>query len=134
MKDISAFSGRFALTSAPPGADALWLSEQVRSRAILHVALDEAAMERMAGAVEVIAPDLDVLRFPAWDCLPYDRVSPHRDVVAARIDTLTRLTNSPASPRLVVTTISGLLQRVPPPDAFQGRAIAARAGDQVAVG
>ena len=27
---------------------------------------------------------------PAWDCLPYDRVSPHRDIVARRIDAIVK--------------------------------------------
>ena len=36
-------------------------------------------------------PSLNVLTFPAWDCLPYDRVSPNGEIVSRRIDTLTRL-------------------------------------------
>ena len=32
-----------------------------------------------------------MLTFPAWDCLPYDRVSPNADIVSRRIDVLTRL-------------------------------------------
>ena len=34
---------------------------------------------------------LAVLEFPSWDCLPYDRVSPHAGVVAQRMTALSRL-------------------------------------------
>jgi len=51
--------------------------------------------QRMAGATRALAffgPDIAVLEFPAWDCLPYDRVSPIASVVAQRMTALSRLT------------------------------------------
>jgi len=46
----------------------------------------EAALEVLAFAV----PNADVFKFPAWDCLPYDRVSPRADIQAQRVAELTR--------------------------------------------
>ena len=40
-------------------------------------------------------PSIEALTFPAWDCLPYDRVSPNGEIVSRRIDTLTRLARAP---------------------------------------
>ena len=48
-------------------------------------------MARFAAALGFFHPGLDVLTFPAWDCLPYDRVSPNGEITSRRIDTLTRL-------------------------------------------
>ena len=48
-------------------------------------------MARFAAALAFFHPGLEVLTFPAWDCLPYDRVSPNGEIVSRRIDTLTRL-------------------------------------------
>ena len=48
-------------------------------------------MARFAAALGFFHPGLEVLTFPAWDCLPYDRVSPNGEIVSRRIDTLTRL-------------------------------------------
>ena len=31
------------------------------------------------------------MQFPAWDCQPYDRVSPHGGILAQRLTTLARL-------------------------------------------
>ncbi|HXW26941.1 MAG TPA: transcription-repair coupling factor, partial [Xanthobacteraceae bacterium] len=61
------------------------------------------------------APDIEVLEFPAWDCLPYDRVSPHPAVVAQRMITLARLARVTGRehPAVLLTTINAVLQRVP---------------------
>jgi transcription-repair coupling factor (superfamily II helicase) len=42
----------------------------------------------MARALAFFDPTMPVLRFPGWDCLPYDRVSPNPDISAARMATL----------------------------------------------
>src|SRR3546814_15749357 len=94
----------------------------------LHVALDDTQAARLADCLAFFAPEVEVLVFPAWDCLPYDRVSPHRDIVARRLDVLTRLmqpvgAKKSGRPQVVVTTVNALLQRVPAPEALEGRKI-----------
>src|SRR5271166_3719588 len=105
----------------PEGWDALLL---IRRRAefagpMLHVARDDARMARLAEALAFFAPEIEVLRFPAWDCLPYDRVSPNPILVAERITTLARLPERASQPRIVLTTVNALVQRVPPRAAFR---------------
>ena len=63
----------------------------------LHVCRDDGRMARFAAALGFFHPELDVLTFPAWDCLPYDRVSPNGEITSRRIDTLTRLA-APSEP------------------------------------
>ncbi len=89
---------------------------------LLHVARDDLRMTRMIEALRFVAPELEVLAFPAWDCLPYDRSSPHRDILAARIETLSELAKAGVGGRplpVVVTTVAALLQKVPARGAFQ---------------
>jgi transcription-repair coupling factor (superfamily II helicase) len=64
--------------------------------------------------LRALAPDLDVLFLPAWDCLPYDRASPARDIMGRRMAVLRRL----AEPgrRILLAAPDALLQRVPPRD------------------
>src|SRR3546814_7144964 len=85
----------------------------------------------MISARRFFAPDLELLALPAWDCLPYDRVSPNGDILARRLDTLTRLADAPEGERIVVTTINAILQRIPPREAFAGSGLADRTGDKV---
>ncbi len=125
---------RTLIANAPEGLDALFLAQQANSdpqRPILHVARDDARMAQMAEVLAFFAPDLRLELFPAWDCLPYDRISPHRDLVAQRLATLARLGTPSQQPRVLLTTINGLLQRVPPRAAIAGRNLLARPGDQV---
>ncbi|MGF1609292.1 MAG: transcription-repair coupling factor [Kiloniellales bacterium] len=130
--------GRGLIASAPEGVDALLLSRLLKEagvpRTLLQVTRDDARMMRLAGHLGFFAPQAEVIVFPAWDCLPYDRVSPHRDVVAQRIDALTRLIETPApkAGRVVVTTVNALLQRVAPRAAFAGRSLNARPGEALA--
>jgi len=55
-------------------------------------------------------------------------VSPHRDIVSQRIDTLTRLLKPAAQRRIVLTTVAALLQRVPTPEFFDGALFPLRVG------
>jgi transcription-repair coupling factor (superfamily II helicase) len=103
------------LASVARGAQPLVMADLARAsksgRAVL-VAPDEAAMRAVADAAGFFAPELEVIEFPAWDCLPYDRASPALSVSARRLAALHRLQQKPSGPQLFVTTINALLQRV----------------------
>jgi len=75
------------------------------------IAADEAAMRALADTAPLFAPDVEVISFPAWDCLPYDRASPALRVMAERLAALNALQAKPAKPQLVVTTASAATQR-----------------------
>ena len=73
-----------------------------------------------------------MLSFPAWDCLPYDRVSPNADIVSRRIDVLTRLAaGSEKQPFVLLTTVNAVVQRVPPRRLFDGRVLKLGAGGRI---
>ncbi len=79
------------------------------------MAADDAAMRAIGETAHFFAPELEVIEFPAWDCLPYDRSSPALAVSARRLAALHRLQTAPAGPQLLVTTINALIQRVQTP-------------------
>ena len=118
---------------APEGYDAILLARRRREHAgaILHATRDDQRMARLSEALAFFAPEIEVLRFPAWDCLPYDRVSPNAEIVSERIATLARLLEPAKRPRIVLTTVNALVQRVPPRSVFDGAALDLRAGGQV---
>src|SRR5262245_56306731 len=76
------------------------------------IAADEAAMRALADTAPFFAPDVEVLTFPAWDCLPYDRASPALRTTAERLATLNALQAKREKPQLLVTTTSAVTQRV----------------------
>jgi transcription-repair coupling factor (superfamily II helicase) len=115
---------------APEGQDALLLIRRTKEHSgpLLHIARDDNRMGRLADLLAYFAPNLEVLRFPAWDCLPYDRASPNPATVADRIATLARLLDPATGPRIVLTTVNAALQRVPPRDAFAGHTLSVSTG------
>ena len=124
--------GRVVIAATPEGLDARLLAEVAGFAAptpILYIARDDARLAHMAACLRFFSPGLEQIVFPAWDCLPYDRVSPHRDIVSQRIDTLTRLLG-PRSDRhrIVLTTVAALLQRVPARSFFDGALFPLRIG------
>jgi transcription-repair coupling factor (superfamily II helicase) len=111
---IHAARAPLTLSGLARGAQPLVLADLARAakgRAVF-IAPDEAAMQAIADTAAFFAPELEVLTFPAWDCLPYDRASPALAVSARRLATLYRLQSAPAGPQLLVTTINAVLQRV----------------------
>jgi len=96
------------------GAQPLVLADLARAakgRAVF-IAPDEAAIQAVADTATFFAPELDVITFPGWDCLPYDRASPALSVSARRLAALYRLQGKREGPQLLVTTINAVLQRV----------------------
>jgi len=102
------------LASIPRGAQPLVMADLARAASgrAVFVAPDEAAMTGLAEAARLFAPELEVIEFPAWDSLPYDRASPALSVSARRLAALHRLQAGKSGSQLLVTTVNALLQRV----------------------
>jgi transcription-repair coupling factor (superfamily II helicase) len=103
-----------SLTSVPRGAQPLVMADLARAakgRAVF-VAPDEQAMRGVADAARWFAPELQVIEFPAWDCLPYDRASPALSVSAQRLAAVHQLQAGRSKCQLLVTTVNAVLQRV----------------------
>jgi transcription-repair coupling factor (superfamily II helicase) len=76
---------------------------------------DGQRMAALLRALEFFGSDILTMEFPAWDCLPYDRVSPNASVVAQRMTALSRLARVKGRdrPSILLTTVNAALQRLP---------------------
>ena len=111
---ILSASQPLTLASVARGSQPLVLADLARAstgRAVF-IAPDDAAMRSVADAAQFFAPELQVIEFPAWDCLPFDRASPALSVSARRLSALYLLQAPKRGNQLVVTTINAVLQRV----------------------
>ncbi|MBH0113726.1 transcription-repair coupling factor [Novosphingobium sp. YJ-S2-02] len=107
------------LASVTRGSQPLVMADMARAAAAsgkgaraVFVADSEASMSAVAEAARFFAPEIEVVEFPAWDCLPYDRASPALSVSARRLAALYRLQAKRSGPQLLVTTTNAVLQRV----------------------
>ncbi len=136
------------LGGVPDGYEAVVLAEALATlaeqgsddNAIVFVARDGQRAADVKAAFEFFAPWAEVLHLPAWDCLPYDRVSPSNDVLAQRISTLADLADSTVGseadgkqspPLLITTTPNALMQRVPPRSYMARQVRRIRPGQQI---
>ena len=136
LRRVADDPGRLDLVGAPEGFDALVMADMVRARGGLSVfvARDGARLSAFTDAFQFFGQGIEILTFPAWDCLPYDRVGPSAGVSAQRMATLSRLADGlDAKPRLLVTTVGALIQRVPPVKAVQRASYSAEAGNSVQI-
>ncbi len=124
----------------PEGEDARLLARRARDimaddRVLVHIALDDARIAALQDLLAFFAPDVKVLTLPAWDCLPYDRVSPHGDVVAARVANLTKLmlwdNEKQRYPRILLTSVNAALQRVMPRETLREASFIASVGERI---
>ncbi|MFT7254443.1 MAG: transcription-repair coupling factor (superfamily II helicase) [Paracoccaceae bacterium] len=117
-----------SMGGAPEGFDARQvLNELARGQGpVLHVARDDKRMAAMATALAFFDPSVPVLRFPGWDCLPYDRVSPNADISASRMATLATLAGGLDGSIIVLTTLNAATQRIPPRGLLQNSAFVAQ--------
>ena len=123
---------RILLGGAPEGFDARLLAREVaRGAPVVHIARDDKRMEAMRAALAVLAPELVVLEFPAWDCLPYDRVSPNPELLARRMSTLAALSAGLSGAFVLLTTLTAATQRIPAREVMQTASFVARVGDRV---
>ena len=117
MPDLSTIlKARQPLTLAQVarGAQPLVMADLARASSgrAVFIAPEDAAMRGVVDAATFFAPELEVIEFPAWDSLPYDRASPALSISAKRLAALHRLQAGKAKAQLVVTTANAVLQRV----------------------
>lgn len=119
--DIHHFDGQ-TFSSVPQGYSAFLLSNLMEKskRDVIYIASSGKELEETATVLSFLNPNIEVLKFPSWDTVPYDRASPHASIVSKRLDTLSKLSFEPNRPhqRVIVTSIGAIIQKLPPKSIF----------------
>jgi transcription-repair coupling factor (superfamily II helicase) len=121
------------LSGAPEGFDARAILDEIAKNGVpvVHVARDDKRMAATRAALRFFAPDMPVVTFPGWDCLPYDRVSPNADISAARMATLAGLVHGMPDKFVLLTTLNAATQRVPARRILRDAAFSAKVGSRI---
>jgi transcription-repair coupling factor (superfamily II helicase) len=138
-------SGRpLTLANVADGAEGLVLADLARAVAarkdapatsLLVVCRDGPRMAALSRALGFFAPDIVTMEFPAWDCQPYDRVSPHAGFVAQRMTALSRLSRLKGRdrPSVLLASVNAVLQRVPAKDLVAKQSLSVTPGNILAM-
>ena len=116
---LAAVLGRkAAVLAVPEPARAIAIAglADLSSRAPILVAVPTTNdAERLAGDLAVYLGDEQVEAFPAWETLPFERVSPGVETMGRRCRVLWRLRATDRLPAIIVAPVRALLQRLAPP-------------------
>ena len=121
---MSSSAPHLQVAGVPEGLDALLLGEGAKARfargnglaqPIIHMARDDKRLEALSQALRFFAPDVKRILLPAWDCVPYDRVSPNTEIAGKRIMALARMIAVPKwkAPVVILTTLNAAQQKLP---------------------
>ncbi|MDB5477514.1 MAG: mfd, partial [Alphaproteobacteria bacterium] len=131
--------GMLRFDGAPEGQDARILADLAQtafdaSRApVLHIVLDDRRLYNLKELWAFFAPDLRVISIPAWDCLPYDRVSPNQDIIAERVRAFVELASQKewTQPTIIITPLSAATQRIPALENFRDASFSLQKGKTI---
>ncbi|MBQ8671467.1 MAG: transcription-repair coupling factor [Alphaproteobacteria bacterium] len=109
------------ITSVADGYEAFILQNRVSAeKPLLYIASNGTNLAQTAHMLSYLNPQLKVMEFPAWDTVPYDRVSPNSTIMAKRIETLSAiLFNDGKKPLIIVSSIGAIMQKLPPAKIFR---------------
>lgn len=120
---LTSLSGPAKVVGAPFGADVRAVAAAMVQRGGLgvYVARDDKAAAAAMAVCQFVEPNLQTVLLPAWDTLPYDRVSPAASIAAQRCAGLARLAqrNETDAPLLCITTAASFIQRAPPKETLR---------------
>jgi transcription-repair coupling factor (superfamily II helicase) len=110
-------------------------------RPIIAITTDLKTQESFQQDLETWLPQLptsnsQLLFYPAWEILPHEDRLPHADVISDRLQTLASLSEDlklkTQNSKLIVASVTALLQKTFPPGEIQNRTRAFARGDKIA--
>ena len=106
------------------------VAETAERRPLLVVVPTTPEAERLEADLAALLGRDRVEGFPAWETLPFERVSPSIDTSGQRLEVLWRLGDPATMPWVVVSPVRSLLQRISP-TAIEAESLVVGVGDEI---
>ncbi|HEY4333038.1 MAG TPA: transcription-repair coupling factor, partial [Ilumatobacteraceae bacterium] len=122
-----------AVIAVPEAARAISVAalQHLSSRRPLVVACPTGtAAGQLYDDLQQFVADGDVMLFPAWETLPFERVSPSVETMGRRLEVLWRVRDVERCPAIIVASVRSLLQRLGP-GALTVEPVRVRPGDRL---
>jgi len=120
------------LGEVPEGSEPLLINEisENSNNNILIIARDLKRYQQLKDGLEFFL-NKDILFYPQWDCVPYDRISPNKLITSKRLETLSRLSNEKNKSKIILTTIQASCQRTLSLDEIKNKFISLKPGEVI---
>ncbi|MFT6332845.1 MAG: transcription-repair coupling factor (superfamily II helicase), partial [Lentimonas sp.] len=134
LKNISKSTN---IKGAPQDSIGFLLSKLIENSSkqhFLHIAKDDKEaleIERQIDFFSGANNEFNIQPFPAWDCLPFDRVSPKQTIIASRVNCLHKLSQNSDKKTLVISTINAVLQKTIPASLVKNLGFQIEVGEEI---
>ncbi len=78
---------------------------------IVYVIKNEDKLYKISQLIKDLYPKINYVIIPAWDCLPYDGLSPSTRISGERINSFLKIIDKSKPVRLVLITVNALIQK-----------------------
>ncbi|MFG1212296.1 transcription-repair coupling factor [Xanthobacter flavus] len=143
IADVLAEGRPLTLSRVADGMEGMVVADLARSIAagknapwpsLTVVCRDGQRMAALERGLAFFAPELEVIAFPSWDCLPYDRASPNASIAARRMAALAKLARiKGGAASVLITTVNATVQRVPAKGLVASQSLVAAPGNAIAL-
>jgi len=113
----------------PEGSEALIFKELLSSsdRDIIIISRDLKRYQQLKDSIEFFL-EKNILFFPQWDCIPYDRISPNKSITSKRLETLSSLAERGRPNKIILATIQSSFQRTLAVDEIKDKSLNLKPG------
>jgi len=122
LNSISNKNKPIYLTNVSDGSKAYILSQIYKNfhkknkDCLIFITNNNNNISSISRSIKFLYKNVNIIEFPEWDCTPYDRISPSKEVVSKRINALNNLKKINSSKKnnfILITTINALMQKIP---------------------
>lgn len=128
------------LNQLPPDSLSFLISQTAKNFSdcdLVLVAANDTMIEELELQLRFfnsIDNDFEIIKFNAWDCLPYDRNSPKPFILSGRIKALSKLSNRQDDKRfLIITSFNAISQKVINKSDIRGLALNLEVGSKISI-
>ena len=98
---------------------------------IVFVSEDKNHSIQLKNALRFFLPNDLILFFPGWDCLPYDKISPTKEVLSTRANILSLLLKCNKKRYILLTTVDSIMQRTTPKEFFKDKSLCIKKSSKI---
>ena len=81
---------------------------------LIYIAKDDREISDIYNKLFWMLPNKKILIYKAWDQIPYDNISPSKEIQTSRLNTLNYLNTYNEEQKILLTTINAIIQKTIP--------------------
>ena len=106
-------SNETLIGSVNKGNEAFFIADYLKKNnkcSLLYIARNEKEIFDIKSKIEWLIPTVEILIYRSWDQIPYDSVSPSREIQSERINTLYKIYHN-KNQNIVISSVNAILQK-----------------------